>query len=540
MGLKKGNFNVLSINAANIKFLTLLICLVLLVIDLTWSSLETKNVVQYVLASVQEDNKDYEVDSLFVALLANGDASVDYNLVINSSKLSTKISLFGETIQNLTLTDYNETSIRYLPSTESNQITVFSQSSPNIHVTYTTPDLVDKQNRNWTFSFSFPDKFLLKMPSQAHIIDMYPPAFLTPTDEQNLWGFGPGNVKVSYVIGPLGTKEEAQGSIRLVEDAIKYTRSKYENIIFANTSILLENARSNLKQGKYLETVTYATGALKLLRDTSQNFISAKDAISKAESGIQDNRNNNYDTSKAEIKLARAKNLFQAGEYKIAEDAAKKAIMPAEKRADLLSGIDQNVTILVTVGIMVSIASTILLINRNKTKNIGKVKAGKYVVDDIHLETNSKDRSNNNDSESNERQDNKPSITKVQNASPIQFNISDGSLHDSVEIKDYLETVVKEVATARIEEKQQEKSPEQLSPLGEHTENRKSLLDAVRLMKSEKPYLRNDDKELLDFLCEKEGSAFESEIRNKFVLPRTSLWRLIKRLEREDLIEIRK
>jgi uncharacterized membrane protein len=41
-------------------------------------------------------------------------------------------------------------------------------------------------------------------------------------------------------------------------------------------------------------------------------------------------------------------------------------------------------------------------------------------------------------------------------------------------------------------------------------------------------------------LCDKEGTAFESEIRNKFILPRTSLWRLIKRLEREELLEVRK
>ena len=70
--------------------------------------------------------------------------------------------------------------------------------------------------------------------------------------------------------------------------------------------------------------------------------------------------------------------------------------------------------------------------------------------------------------------------------------------------------------------------------------DKESLVGAVSKMKTDKLYLRNEDKDLLDFLYEEGGSAFESEIRNKFVLPRTSLWRLIKRLEREELVEVRK
>jgi len=37
-----------------------------------------------------------------------------------------------------------------------------------------------------------------------------------------------------------------------------------------------------------------------------------------------------------------------------------------------------------------------------------------------------------------------------------------------------------------------------------------------------------------------QGKAFESEIRERFQLPRTTTWRLIKRLEKEGIIEVRK
>jgi DNA-binding MarR family transcriptional regulator len=57
---------------------------------------------------------------------------------------------------------------------------------------------------------------------------------------------------------------------------------------------------------------------------------------------------------------------------------------------------------------------------------------------------------------------------------------------------------------------------------------------------TEKPHLRPEDQQVLKFLAEKEGAAFESEIRSKFQIPKTTIWRLVKRLEREELVEIRK
>ena len=56
----------------------------------------------------------------------------------------------------------------------------------------------------------------------------------------------------------------------------------------------------------------------------------------------------------------------------------------------------------------------------------------------------------------------------------------------------------------------------------------------------QKGNLKPEEKDILLYILEKEGAAFEGEIRNKFILPKTSLWRLIKRLERENLIEVTK
>lgn len=66
------------------------------------------------------------------------------------------------------------------------------------------------------------------------------------------------------------------------------------------------------------------------------------------------------------------------------------------------------------------------------------------------------------------------------------------------------------------------------------------LRQVVAKILQEKPHLRAEDRGVLEFLADREGAVFESEIRTKFELPKTTVWRLVKRLEREDLIEIRK
>ncbi len=54
------------------------------------------------------------------------------------------------------------------------------------------------------------------------------------------------------------------------------------------------------------------------------------------------------------------------------------------------------------------------------------------------------------------------------------------------------------------------------------------------------PQMRYDDKEVILFLAEKGGKAFETQIREKFNLPRTTSWRMVKRLQREGIIELQK
>ncbi|HIH88231.1 TPA: hypothetical protein HA344_03355 [Candidatus Bathyarchaeota archaeon] len=52
--------------------------------------------------------------------------------------------------------------------------------------------------------------------------------------------------------------------------------------------------------------------------------------------------------------------------------------------------------------------------------------------------------------------------------------------------------------------------------------------------------LRVDDKEVIRFLAERGGEAFANEIRDRFDIPRTSAWRMIRRLMAAGIVEERK
>ena len=51
-----------------------------------------------------------------------------------------------------------------------------------------------------------------------------------------------------------------------------------------------------------------------------------------------------------------------------------------------------------------------------------------------------------------------------------------------------------------------------------------------------RPHLRTDDKAILRFVQES-GGAFITEVRDRFDIPKSSAWRMIKRLEDEGLIK---
>jgi uncharacterized membrane protein len=64
-------------------------------------------------------------------------------------------------------------------------------------------------------------------------------------------------------------------------------------------------------------------------------------------------------------------------------------------------------------------------------------------------------------------------------------------------------------------------------------------VDVDKLFEREK-YLRPEEVEAIHFLSEKHGTTFEAELYEKLNLPRTTTWRLLKRMEKMEIVDIRK
>jgi len=64
-------------------------------------------------------------------------------------------------------------------------------------------------------------------------------------------------------------------------------------------------------------------------------------------------------------------------------------------------------------------------------------------------------------------------------------------------------------------------------------------VEITKLFDREK-YLRPEETQVIHFLAEKHGTAFEAELYEKLNLPRTTTWRLLKRLEKMEIVDIKK
>ncbi len=84
--------------------------------------------------------------------------------------------------------------------------------------------------------------------------------------------------------------------------------------------------------------------------------------------------------------------------------------------------------------------------------------------------------------------------------------------------------ILKRKKTAEKKKKELEKPPE---------------VDLDKLLEREKD-LRQEELQVVNFLAEKNGTAFEAEIYEKLQLPRTTTWRLLKRLEKMEILDIKK
>ena len=124
----------------------------------------------------------------------------------------------------------------------------------------------------------------------------------------------------------------------------------------------------------------------------------------------------------------------------------------------------------------------------------------------------------------------------------INPTIPDESLFNYVNVAVIVGTIIAAVigGVLMLKRKQQKSLPSiiQTESISEKQIETKSI-DTETIF-SFRPEMREDDKEIVKFISNNGGQALESELRKKFLQPRTTMWRAVKRLERLGVIEIDK
>jgi len=167
--------------------------------------------------------------TLDFTIYPDGSTHVFYELDVDPLKLEITVELFGETIENITITDEDG----FLLSNEINHnlavIETFGAS--HISIDYDTQDLVSKTGKIWSFSVDAPVQYSLLTPKDSVIIEMsnFPLSMQVDNEQSNLT-LPPGQTNISYYISTLASAQPTQP---IPEDATDNSLILYAGIIAA-------------------------------------------------------------------------------------------------------------------------------------------------------------------------------------------------------------------------------------------------------------------------------------------------------------------
>ena len=147
--------------------------------------------------------------TLDFTIYPDGSTHVFYELDVDPLKLEIMVELFGETIENITITDEDG----FLLSNEINHNSVVIETfgASHISIDYDTQDLVSKTGKIWTFAIDAPVQYSLLTPKDSVIVEMGNfPLSMQVDNEQSHLTLPPGQANISYYISTLASAQPIQ------------------------------------------------------------------------------------------------------------------------------------------------------------------------------------------------------------------------------------------------------------------------------------------------------------------------------------------
>ncbi|MDW0212012.1 MAG: hypothetical protein QOA12_08630 [Nitrososphaeraceae archaeon] len=427
----------------------------------------------------------YQVNSIFIGILSNGDSIVQYDLRLKTNASEITLPLMGGNINEILVRNYLSKYLVYSFNSSTNEIKINTQNESQVRVTYQTPDLVNKQEREWSFLIDSAFPFTVKLPNDAVVTNLgeQSPSLIRKLGGQNLLSFDKGKISIDYVIGYAGTREQAIISINSAELDLTKAASEHNGINLDEVKRIIQAAKIALNQSNFIDAERLANNASDISAVITESFETSKDMISNATAKIENVQGTNIDTAQASDFISKSNIEFSQGNYPKALEYATLAINSLDNtKQEILSLNTSTFAFILLIPIAASLG--IYMFKRYRRKNISQ----------LHSSATIKEAQLNSDLSPDTSRENN---FIEQESSTMEHKNNDNSIHSDLH---------------------------------------KLIADII----TQKRNLKPEEKEILFYLSDNEGAAFEGEIRNRFILPKTSLWRLIKRLEREDMIEVTK
>ena len=474
-------------------------------------------------ASAQEQENEEEghtsASSLFIALFANGDALVEHNVGIEDPLAQEiRIKLFGDDIHDLIAVDYEDNAVEFKRGETSNEIVLSKPNASNLKISYTTPDFLSKDRREWIFSLNSTISVSVKLPPDSILTDPGENPSIVLVGDQQLLTYKPGNIRFVYVIGTLGTQEQANIVINAAETTIVQINNNYPGIVLTSAKDLLQRAIDARDDSMFTDAERLADQANDAAIDTGREYAAAQDTLAGAEAEVNNAAaSRGSDIAVITQMLDQANNEFAIGNYTEARNSAQDAVTALNaKPAQPEIPIPVMIAAIIAAAAAAGGTGTVVVLLRKRRRHSKSVPQVQKAEDLQNPHANN---------------------SNITNRAPAAVFHPTRSVAPGERKQDAVEVEEQQEMT---ESRDETSIPPMPSSISDSQTDSSILSHIVGNILVEKPHLRPEDQQVLKFLAEKEGAAFESEVRSKFQLPRTTIWRLIKRLEREELVEIRK
>jgi len=366
----------------------------------------------------------------------DGYVAVEYLVDVDPSRSRVNLTLFGELYLDILLEDQDGLLLDSSPI--GGGLSVDTLGSVSVLVSYTTPDLTDKEGQIWRFSVSAPIAPTIVLPEGSTIVSLSSvPLAMSSLNGGLVIAMPERDIEVAYTIGLEDAGDRAQAAIDDAEEFIGEVNA--EGVITTEADSLIQQANAAFEAGQHAEAESLAADAEASAQTSKEQASQASAEISAASEAITvaEELGKTVGLDIAQGMLDRAIKAYDDGEYlqasALAEEAQDVAADAERETGPGFPWFWVGAFLVLGAG-----AASIFVFLRKK--------GGKAV-----------------------------------------------------------ETVER--------------------------------FDMDRLF-DEHPHLRLDDKEVLRFLADSGGGVFAAELRERFGVPRTSLWRMIRRLEREEAVEV--